>query len=446
MEAHHASLGRRTLEEIRQKRAVDRSYRQSSGSDLEGGASVHGSSRGESVGVTKERNPSVLLPRLQELEKKNVQLEDENRKLHLMLEEKEVEKETLLSRLNDIEYNTLPSLKKTLKDATIERDAAVVAREDLQAQLRAVRRRLKDAEDEQYRAEEDAAALRAELNSLQQQEVRNPFNDVTLVNKSAEDIQALEKEISELKSELLRESAVKQQCLQKLSEEQSRVSSLIAEKQELERRVTGFTKKALEDASEEEASQTLHKAEKEKLERQLHDMAVMVEKLESSRQKLLMEIDSQSSEIERLFDENSNLSSFYEEAKVSSEQWQNQLKECLKQNQELRIQLEKLRSDRTKLLQLKDMELGSSIERNLGSSQSSFNELSDLPQYSSLQDQLAKEQNKSEALAAQVLQLSLELKQAVQSYNNLSRLYRPVFHDIENRLMTMKQESFTLTR
>uniref|UniRef100_A0A2P2KRM6 Myosin heavy chain-related family protein n=2 Tax=Rhizophora mucronata TaxID=61149 RepID=A0A2P2KRM6_RHIMU len=34
MEAHHASLGRRTLQEIRQKRAAERFFQASSGSDL----------------------------------------------------------------------------------------------------------------------------------------------------------------------------------------------------------------------------------------------------------------------------------------------------------------------------------------------------------------------------------------------------------------------------
>ncbi|XP_021852451.2 uncharacterized protein [Spinacia oleracea] len=60
----------------------------------------------------------------------------------------------------------------------------------------------------------------------------------------------------------------------------------------------------------------LQKAEqdKEKFEDQLHDMAVMLKRLEEGRKKLLLEIDSQSSEIEKLFGENSNLTSAYQEA------------------------------------------------------------------------------------------------------------------------------------
>ena len=87
----------------------------------------------------------------------------------------------------------------------------------------------------------------------------------------------------------------------------------------------------------------------------MHDMAVVIEKLESSRQKLLMEvslgnlffyheylfvyirftanslfckcwqIDSQSSEIERLFEENSNLSSSHQEAMSIAVHWENQV-------------------------------------------------------------------------------------------------------------------------
>lgn len=94
--------------------------------------------------------------------------------------------------------------------------------------------------------------------------------------------------------------------------------------------------------------------DKQKLDKQLHDMALVVERLESSRQKLLMEvnssflyftlyfavyipsdrvvslsscwqIDSQSTEIERLFEENSNLSNSYQEAIGAAARWENQV-------------------------------------------------------------------------------------------------------------------------
>lgn len=95
--------------------------------------------------------------------------------------------------------------------------------------------------------------------------------------------------------------------------------------------------------------------DKQKLDKQLHDMALAVERLENSRQKLLMEvnssylnfftlylsvyipsdrvvclsscwkIDSQSTEIERLFEENSNLSNSYQEAIGAAARWENQV-------------------------------------------------------------------------------------------------------------------------
>lgn len=97
---------------------------------------------------------------------------------------------------------------------------------------------------------------------------------------------------------------------------------------------------------------------------------------------LCWQIDSQSSEIEKLFEENSALSTSYEEAMAVTKQWENQVsswrswsffaetftqlhginphafwlnyyfqvRECLKQNEELRSHLEKLRLEQASLL------------------------------------------------------------------------------------------------
>ena len=81
--------------------------------------------------------------------------------LSLKLQTKEVDNESLMKRLNDLEQNTVPSLRKALKDVAMEKDAAVVAREDLSAQVCTLKKRLKEAEEEQYKAEEDATTLRA---------------------------------------------------------------------------------------------------------------------------------------------------------------------------------------------------------------------------------------------------------------------------------------------
>lgn len=155
-----------------------------------------------------------------------------------------------------------------------------------------MKKRLKEAEEEQYRvwilldlwdllkwlsiiwrsylskAEEDAAAFRAELNSLQQQNIGNIFGNIPSTNKSEEQIISLEKEIMDLKSELqvtlifwacclscsmvtwlldlLQQlSVLRQQEQQKLIEEQLKTSTLLAEKQDLEGRLEAFSKKVL---------------------------------------------------------------------------------------------------------------------------------------------------------------------------------------------------------
>ncbi|CAL5441873.1 unnamed protein product [Camellia sinensis] len=100
----------------------------------------------------------------------------------------------------------------------------------------------------------------------------------------------------------------------------------------------------------------MFRKDKERLEKQLHDMAVVVERLESSRQKLLMKIDSQSSKIDRLFEENSNLSSAYQKATGVVVHWENQVKDCLKHNEELRNTLDKLRTEQANAPTLNGME------------------------------------------------------------------------------------------
>nr|KJB19994.1 hypothetical protein B456_003G128600 [Gossypium raimondii] len=329
MNAHHASLGRRTLEEIRQKRAAERISKASSGLDLTKAPipnDVQGMKKSESENRLSEVDISGLVSQLKDLQKKNAELEENNQMLSVELQAKEAEHETLQTRFNDLEQNTVPSLRKALKDVAMEKDAAVVAREDLSAQLRMLKKRLKEAEDEQYRAEEDAAALRAELNSMQQQLISNSFSGINAMGSSPDQVQALENELARLKSELQQESSLRQQERQQLAEEQARVSALTSEKQELEERLTAMSKRSSEVASEKGMRKEFSVEDKEKLEKQLHDMAVAVERLENSRQKLLMEIDNQSSEIERLFEENSNLSSSYQEAMNTAKQWENQVK------------------------------------------------------------------------------------------------------------------------
>lgn len=431
MNAHHASLGRRTLEEIRQKRAAERISKASSGSDLTKApipTDVQGMKKSDSENRLSEVDISGLVSQLKDLQKKNAELEENNQMLSVELQAKEAEHETLQTRFNDLEQNTVPSLRKALKDVAMEKDAAVVAREDLSAQLRMLKKRLKEAEDEQYRAEEDAAALRAELNSMQQQLMSNSFSGINAMGSSPDQLQALENELARLKSELQQESSLRQQERQQLAEEQARVSALKSEKQELEERLTAMSKRSSEVASEKGMRKEFSVEDKEKLEKQLHDMAVAVERLENSRQKLLMEIDNQSSEIERLFEENSNLSSSYQEAMNTAKQWENQVKDCLKQNEELRRILDNLRTEQASLL-----------SKN-GSGAIQTGSQGNTTEILSLKGQLVQEQSRADSLSAEVMQLSARLQQATLAYNSLARLYKPVLRNIESSLIKMKQD------
>ncbi|CAL4921948.1 unnamed protein product [Urochloa decumbens] len=439
MEANHASRGRRTLEEIRQKRAAERMQH----------APPNMASHVDPYG--NQRAGAELLARVQELENGYAELERENKMLLSKIAEKEVEKDALVNRLNDHERNVVPSLRKTLNDISLEKDAAVVAKEDALAQLRSMKKRLKEAEEEQYRAEEDSASLRAQLNTLQQQVMGNSYSAFPMGTSSVES-HAMEKEIQDLQAQLKQESLLRQQEQQKLAEEsqlrqqeqeklaeeQSRIASLEAEKQQLEDQIAVLTKKATEDASEFAARKAFSMQDREKLENQLHDMALMVERLEGSRQKLLMEIDSQSSEIEKLFEENSALSTSYQEAIAVTVQWENQVRDCLKQNEELRSHLEKLRLEQASLLKVSNINTQSD-----GQNDSSISNPPELvTENLSLKDQLIKEQSRSEGLVAEIMKLSAELRKAVQAQNNLTRLYRPVLRDIESNLMKMKQETY----
>uniref|UniRef100_A0A1D1XCR4 Centrosomal protein n=2 Tax=Anthurium amnicola TaxID=1678845 RepID=A0A1D1XCR4_9ARAE len=269
--------------------------------------------------------------------------------------------------------------------------------------------------------------------------MRSHYGDMSYQGNSSEHIQSLEREILELKSQLQQELIWRQEEQQKLADMQVQSSSLLSEKQELEERVKTLSVKASEEASKEAANEAFSIHDKEKLEQQLHDMAVMVERLESSRQKLLMEIDSQSSEIEKLFEENSNLLTSYQDAMGAVAQWESQVKGCLKQNEELRVLLDKSRSEQLNAGTISDIHTGMEVERDGGNESDS--QAVNAAEILHLKGQLASEQSRAEALSAEVLNLSAELEHASQAYANLTRLYRPVLRNIENSLMKMKQES-----
>ncbi|XP_015088476.1 citron Rho-interacting kinase isoform X1 [Solanum pennellii] len=438
MESRHVSLGRRTLEEIRQKRAAERLSKTSSGPDL---------AKPEVLGITKSRSATrlsenditALVSQLKVVQKQNTQLDEENRAFASKLQTKEVENNMLQKRLNDLEQITIPSLRKALKDVAMEKDAAVVAREDLSALLRTIKKRLKEVEEEQYRAEEDAGSLRAELNSLQQQALTGPISGLTSMNFPPDCMQAMEKELANLKSQLEQVTLLRQQERQQLAEEIAHVSALNSQKQDLEEKLAVMSKKVSGEVTGKASQKTFSEGDKVRLEKQLHDMAVAIERLESSRQKLLMEVDSQSSEIERLFEENSNLSSAHQEALGVAVQWENQVKDCLKQNEELRVMLDKLRNDQTAIATANNNLIQQGVK-------GSKNEIQGI-EYAdiiSIKGSLAEEQSKTEALSAEILLLNARLQQATQAYNGLTRIYKPLLWNIENSLVKLKQDSSTV--
>ncbi|KAF3669387.1 putative DNA-directed RNA polymerase II subunit RPB7-like [Capsicum annuum] len=442
MESRHATLGRRTLEEIRQKRAAERLSKTSSGPDLTKSSNtneVFGIKKSESATRLSENDITGLVSQLKVVQKNNAELDEENRALASKLQAKEVENNMVQKQLNDLEQNTIPSLRKALKDVAMEKDAAVVAREDLSALLRTIKKRLKEVEEEQYRAEEDAAALRAELNSLQQQAMTSPVSGLTSMNFPPDHMHAMEKELANLKSQLEQVTLLRQQEKQQLTEEKAHVAALSSQKQDLEEKLAVMSKKVSDEVTGE-ASQTFSEEDKVRLEKQLHDMAVAIERLESSRQKLLMEIDSQSSEIERLFEENSNLLSAHQEALGVAVQWENQVKDCLKQNEELRFVLDKLRNDQAAIETANNNLFQQGVS---GSIKGSKNEIqgTEYAEILSIKGQLAEEQSKTEALSAEILQLNARLQQTLQACNGLTRIYKPVLWNIKNSLVKLKQDS-----
>ncbi|CAN6442831.1 unnamed protein product [Victoria cruziana] len=324
MDAHHASLGRRTLDEIRQKRAADRLNPSIQAGSHRSGVGSQGSSS-SIINQNLERDSRSSLVSVQDLERKIKDMEEENKRLVSKLEVKEIEHDALQKQLSNLEQGELPSLRKAVKDLSMEKNAAIVAREDLLAQLRGVKKQLKDAEEEQYKAEEDAAALRAEIKLMQQQLERQQDGGIPSIPIKVEQIQAMEHEIARIKMELQQESLLRHQGQELLSEEQIKVATLTQEKQKLEEKLSELSMKILDQAAVEAKRHAFSKDEKVKLENQLHELAVMVERLETGRQKLLVEIDSQSSEIERLFEENTDLSTSYKDAMLVAAQWENQV-------------------------------------------------------------------------------------------------------------------------
>ncbi|KAJ7524569.1 hypothetical protein O6H91_17G012000 [Diphasiastrum complanatum] len=357
--------------------------------------------------------------------------------------------ETRLKASND--GKLIDDVRQSLGRATIERDAAIVAKEDLLAQLRLAKKRLHEAEEEQYKAEEDAAALRAELKMLQH--IEQPSDSLL---QSSSDSWKLEQEATATKAAL--EDALQQleKEQQKFSTERQKVLKLTEEKEELEIALQTARKNASEkrDSGANQLKTEVHpssvalsKVEKKKYDQQLRELASMIERLENGRQKLLAEIDAQSLEIERLFMENAGLIAGLKDTSQVASEWEKQVQECIKQNSCLTTTLNRMRMEQalvsgTPFLDDKGnftsaVKDGDSVQQESAGAL----ELEALKvERSHLKVELAKALARSEELSGQVSQLSLDLTRAVYTSNNLNRLYHPILSTIESRLLQLKQD------
>eukprot|EP00252_Welwitschia_mirabilis_P017596 TRINITY_DN3895_c0_g1_i2.p1 TRINITY_DN3895_c0_g1~~TRINITY_DN3895_c0_g1_i2.p1 ORF type:complete len:259 (-),score=83.78 TRINITY_DN3895_c0_g1_i2:339-1115(-) len=228
----------------------------------------------------------------------------------------------------------------------------------------------------------------------------------------------------------------------KLSAEKERCDGLFAENQQLEEKLSILSRKNSEMASEHAGMVNNLVAEKQKHDKEkLHDLAMMVERLEKGRQMLLAEIDAQSMEIEKLFMENADLSASLKDMTNIASQWENQAQECLKQNADLRASLDKLREEHANKLSDASIKIETS-ESTMKIPSEEGDSLHHATENLKLKGELLKTQTKAEALSAEVMKLSIELKQAHQAYSTVTRLYQPILWNIENRLTQMKQDSF----
>jgi predicted nucleic acid-binding Zn-ribbon protein len=143
-EQQHALKGRQKLEEVRRKKAA---------------AAAAGSAQNE---------VEVLLLRINNLEGElqfekqrsldfvtQLQMvESERNLLQRQWEESVLQIQSLSDDLNQSRSQSLQevaTLRKSLESSTMERDAAIVSREDMVAQVRLLKRRLQETEDEQYK-------------------------------------------------------------------------------------------------------------------------------------------------------------------------------------------------------------------------------------------------------------------------------------------------------
>lgn len=449
MDAQHALKGRQKLEDLRRKKAAALSGNGAQG-ELE-----------------------AMTIRFQNIEEKLQQVEAERDLLRRQKEETSVKVESLQDDLDRArgqvsqDEKTVAMLRKSLDTITMERDAAFISREDMVAQLRLMKRRLQEAEEEQYKAEEDAAAVRAEIKMLQASEDQSES-----LGAMADQLRLAEQHNNALQKELQEVVLRLQQEQQRVSMERQRAATLNAQNQELQNELlimsarlaemeepkqsrssvtVPFTEAALADSATSTdgvasdaklLSDEKAKDEKAIAESKLRELASMVERQENGRQTLLAEIDKQSLEIERLFVENEGLRGNVKQTAEFAARWEAQVQDCMEQNTELRAMLNQLRLEQSSMIAATESEsLG--LEAHAGDEGSGNKTAPESWQAerTKLKIELAKALARSEELSAQMVHQSADLNRAVQALTSLSNLYKPVLSSIENRLMQIRQEA-----
>uniref|UniRef100_A0A7I4BR86 Uncharacterized protein n=2 Tax=Physcomitrium patens TaxID=3218 RepID=A0A7I4BR86_PHYPA len=372
-----------------------------------------------------------------------------------------------VQNLEEKDEKTVTMLRKSLDTITMERDAAFISREDMVAQLRLTKRRLQEAEEEQYKAEEDAAALRAEIKLLQASEDQSES-----LGAVAEQLRVAEQHNNDLQKELQEVMLRLQQEQQRVSMERQRSANISAINEDLQNELVilntklaemeeskktrssvtvPFTESALADSATSTgglASETkllsdeIAKEEKAALETKLRELADMVERQENGRQLLLAEIDKQSLEIERLFVENEGLRASVKQTTEIAARWEAQVQDCLLQNNALRVLLNRLRLEQSSTIPFSEIGTsGAEVHVEDGGSDNKSASENWPAERTKLKIELAEALGRSEELSAQMAQQSADLTRAVQALTSLSSLYKPVLSSIENRLMQIRQEA-----
>ncbi|GBG77522.1 hypothetical protein CBR_g23966 [Chara braunii] len=454
---------------------------------------------------------------------------------------KQTEESAMVRHLTDQLHDTQIRLKKVeehasalmqkLETVTVERDAATALKEDYSTQLRMMKKRLQAAEEEQVKSEEDAAALRAELETVQR--AAHGASAQSRLGSSPEQFRIEEQERKAARAELESTLMILQGEQKKLAMERQRAAELFQQKQEFEQalktcqaklreaqqihahqekelaklregghgrqaessaaipdsfsssfkeiavdeaEISSEEKKGLEEQEVQALRAALEKAQadKQQSDRKMRELAMMVERLEKGRQRLLSEVDSQSLEIERLFMENSGLAAGLRETHEIAGRWERQLKECLSQNEELRKTLIALRSEQgratmessasgnekgpsagadahtdTHIPPTDDSAIASgSLHGRSSSSEGRYITEEDWRQLkgerAKLQVELAKSMSRIEELTAQCTQMSADYTRVIQTLNGLGRMYKPVLANFESRLKQMIQEGTTV--